>query len=180
MTKGRSERDQRVYEQIEKAYSTWSSGIFRFAMRLCGNREDAEDVVVETFTQAYRCWDKFVDTGSRRDWLYGIALNCIRTNRRRWKNRVEQLVEETPAPQSNNLNLIVLYEEIAKLPLLQRQAVLLVKGEGVTCREAAEILGRPLGTILYEVHRAMQTMRAAMTSESGDLEHASRLCEAEL
>ena len=73
------------------------------------------------------------------------------------------------------MELIALESEIAKLPERRRAAFLLVKAEGLTAREAAEALGRPVGTILYEVHRALLALRDAL----GEGPAPSLLCEVE-
>ena len=60
------------------------------------------------------------------------------------------------------MDIVALEREIANLPPKQRAAFLLVKGEGLTAREAADALGMPLGTVLYEVHRAVHALRRAL------------------
>lgn len=177
MTTGGSDRNSQTLAQIEQAYSDWGSGLLRFAMRLCGNREDAEDIVVEAFTHAYQKWDTFKGTGSRRSWLYGIAINRHRMNRRKQNQPLDRLTDEMQASESNILDQIALQQAIAKLPLAQREAFLLVKSEGLTSREAADILGKPLGTILYEVHQAMKSIRGALLGKEVDQPMPSRLCE---
>ena len=160
-------------QAVERAYAEHGDGLFRFALRLCGNRDDAEDVVVETFAHAYRDWDAFRGVGSRRAWLCGIAANRYRTGRRRNRHATESLPESLPHAGPDAMNLIALETEIAKLPPRRREAFLLVKAEGLTAREAAEALGRPVGTILFEVHRAVHALRAALG------EGPRRLCEVE-
>ncbi|RYG28240.1 RNA polymerase sigma factor, partial [bacterium] len=68
----------RIALAVEEAYADHGEALFRFALRLCGSRDDAEDVVVETFAHAYRQWDAFSGKGTRRSWLYGIAINRFR------------------------------------------------------------------------------------------------------
>ena len=161
--------------EVEEAYAEHGDAIFRFALRLCGCRDDAEDVVVETFTHAYRQWSGFRGTGSRRAWLYGIAVNRFRMSRRRKRPDFEPLTDDLPQTGPNAMDIIALETEIANLPSRQRESFLLVKSEGLTAREAAEALGRPLGTVLYEVHRAVKALRTAL----GDGPVPTLLCEVE-
>lgn len=177
MNPERSNRQSETLAEVEAAYSEWSGALSRFLMRLCGNRDDAEDLLVETFTEAYRQWGAFRGTGSRRNWLYGIAANRVRMSRRKSHLAPAPLDEEIPHPGSSPIDVIALRQEIAKLPLARREAFLLVKGEGVTAREAAEILGRPIGTVLYDVHRAVHTLRGAL--EGLDPKGAVFACEVE-
>jgi len=118
--------------------------------------------VVETFSYAFRKWDSYQGTGTRRNWLYGIAVNRYRMNRRKQRPRHEQLTNEILAIGVDILDQIVIQQAINRLPASQREAFLLVKSEGLTSREAGEVLGRPLGTILYEVHMAVRSIRTAL------------------
>lgn len=179
MTTGGSDRHTETLAQLEKAYSEWGDGLLRFAVRLCGNRDDAEDIVVETFTQAYRSWDSYQGKGSRRGWLYGIAVNRCRMNKRRMRFKAEPLSDELLSAAPSILDRVALQQAIARLPLAQRESFLLTKSEGLTAREASEILGRPLGTVLYEVHQAVHALREAMLGKEADHRMPSRLCEVE-
>jgi len=179
MTAGGSEQNRQVLEEVETAYSEWGGSLLRFSTRLCGNRDDAEEVVVDTFTEAFRTWDSFRGTGSRRGWLYGIAANRCRMTLRRRRPTPEPLHDEVPAQATDILDRIALEQAIGLLPLSQREAFLLVKSEGLTSREAADLLGRPIGTILYEVFTAVRSLRSALTVKEVDFNPQPRLCEAE-
>jgi len=168
MNTDKADRQNQALEQVETAYAEWGSGLFRFALRMSGNRDDAEDIVVETFTNAYHQWHTFKGTGSRRTWLYGIAVNCFRMARRKQRLTLVSLDENMSVPRSQSVDIISLQQEIDRLPLKQREAFLLVKSEGLTAREAAEVLNRPLGTVLYEVHRAMHALRDGLRGEEVD------------
>jgi RNA polymerase sigma factor (sigma-70 family) len=153
--------DQNV-QQVEEAYANYGNALFSFALRLTGHREDAEDIVVETFAHAYRQWGAFRGAGSRRTWLFGIAINRFRMSKRRERPITESLDDEILQSQPHAVDIIALEMEILSLPTKQREAFLLVKDEGLTAREAAEILSRPVGTILYDVHRAVKALRKAL------------------
>ena len=180
MSTSGSERNTEAFAEIEKAYAQWGKHLMRFAYRLCGNRDDAEDLVVETFTHALRSQDRLRNRDLMRSWLYGIAVNRYRSSRRKQKNRPEPLSEDMPVHGVDLLEQAALHEAIAALPLSQREAFLLVKSEGLTHREAAEALGKPLGTVLSEVHTAVKAIQRAMVGEcSGYEAKKTRLCEAE-
>jgi RNA polymerase sigma-70 factor, ECF subfamily len=179
MTTDESVRNSQTLAQIEAAYSQWGDSLLRFASRLCGNRDDAEDIVVETFAHAYRKWDTFRGTGTRLSWLYGIAVNRHRMSRRKQRLNTESISDDMPAAATNMLDRIVVEQTITRLPLVQREAFLLVKSEGLTSKEAAEILGRPLGTILYEIFQAVRSIRRELLGRESDPQVVSRLCEVE-
>jgi len=151
----------------------------RFSLRLCRNRDDAEDIVVETFTQAYLNWERFRGTGTRLNWLYGIAVKRHAMNRRKFRNRTDSIPDDLLADSTNPLDRIVIEEAIGRLPLAQLQAFLLVRSEGLTSKEAAEILGRPLGTVLRQVHQAVHLIRKEVNVKSCDSLPSASLLEAE-
>jgi|GEM_PF-4109802 len=177
MTSDGTNRTAEKRAEVEAAYSEWGGAISRFASRLAGNRDDAEDILVETFAEAFRQWDAFKGAGTRRNWLYGIAANRARMNRRRDRRTFEALDEELESREAISLDSILLRQEIARLPLKQREAFLLVKGEGLTAREAAAILRRPLGTVLYEIHRATKSLLQAIDGQ--DFSRVALSCEVE-
>ena len=168
MNTDKADRQNQALEQVETVYAEWGCGLFRFALRISGNRDDAEDIVVETFTNAYHQWHTFKGLGSRRTWLYGIAMNCFRMARRKQRLTLVTLDENMATPRSRSVDTISLQQEIDKLPLRHREAFLLVKSEGLTAREAAEVLHRPLGTVLYEVHRAVHALRNGLRGDELD------------
>jgi RNA polymerase sigma-70 factor (ECF subfamily) len=172
-----SNRNAERLAELEVAYSEWSGALLRFTIRRCGNRDDAEDVLVETYTEAYRNWDAFKGTGTRKNWLYGIAANRARMSRRKKRLDLTPLNDEILYAGSDTVDAIALSQEIARLPLNQRESFLLVKGEGITAREAAEILGRPIGTVLYDVYRAVHTLRGLLGGR--DLNGSSLPCQVE-
>jgi RNA polymerase sigma-70 factor, ECF subfamily len=180
MSTSGSEPNTEAFLEIEKAYANWGGALMRFAYRLCGNRDDAEDLVVETFTHAFRNRDRLRNRDLMRQWLYGIAVNRYRMSRRKQKNRPEPLSEDLPVHGADPLDQVALHQAIADLPLSQREAFLLVKSEGLTYREAAEALGKPLGTVLSDVHQSVKALQKAILGEDSGYEAAkTRLCEAE-
>jgi RNA polymerase sigma-70 factor (ECF subfamily) len=168
MNTDRADRQNQALKQVESAYAEFGGGLFRFALRISGNRDDAEDIVVETFTNAYHQWHTFKGKASRRTWLYGIAMNCFRMSRRNQRLTMVSLDENIAMPRMRSVDSISLQQEIDRLPLRHREAFLLVKSEGLTTREAAEVLHRPLGTVLYEVHSAMHALRKGLRGDEID------------
>jgi RNA polymerase sigma-70 factor (ECF subfamily) len=179
MRTGESDQPDEILSQFEEAYAEYGGSLLRFATRLCGRREDAEDVVVEAFTHAYLNWNSFRGTGSRRSWLYGIALNRYRRWLRGRRADPNALHEYLIEPMPSMLDRVVLNQGIAQLSERRREAFLLVKAEGLTCREAAEVLGRPLGTVLSDVHKAILTLRNELRGGGETCDVDQRLCEVE-
>lgn len=151
---------------FDDLYAEYGPRIYRFSLRLCGNSSDAEDVTQEVFVAAYRNLHNFEGRSSLSTYLYRIAVYQWR--QMRTGNRVEtvsweehhQHVNASSDPSHTTLSRIELMAALAALPEAQRAAFLLVKAEGLTCREAAEALGSPVGTVKYHVFEAIVRLRA--------------------
>jgi RNA polymerase sigma-70 factor (ECF subfamily) len=157
-------------DAFHELYERMCPRIHRFAMRLAGCREDAEDITVQTFAEAYRSKANFLERSSVETWLYRIAVH--QAHRLHRKRRPESALHESLVDEagSEGFERIVLEQLIADLPERQRLAFLLVKSEGLTYREASEVLGRPMGTIQSDVHEAAKRLRKLFVPESAETE----------
>ncbi len=82
-------------ESIEIIIDKYGKKVFNLAFRVTGNREDAEDVVQETFLQVYKSLDNFREESSVYTWIYKIALNnCLKAKKVMDKAYVESLDEK--------------------------------------------------------------------------------------
>ncbi len=149
----------------------------RYGHRICANREDAEEVLQETFAVAIDAMEGFRGEASLKNWLYRIAKSiCIKKGRRR---REEAGHDEStgrahahlPTPTGARDELIpeallasselrqCLERALKKLPALQRDAVRLVDFEGYTHEEAAEKLGLTPEALRTRLHRGRSALR---------------------
>lgn len=91
-------------EAIPRLVDAHGGRLYGLGLRLCGNSEDARDLVQEIFLQAYRKWDQFEGRSDPSTWLYTIgARACQRMNRRRSgePTRIETLSELLPAGEAS-------------------------------------------------------------------------------
>jgi len=152
-------------------YQKYGDRIYRFCYRLCGSAPDAEDLAQEVFLAAFQGAARFEGRASVQTWLYRIALNCWRHSRR--APRLDTMPMDGVAQAGPNLEQAVtdavsLTCALAALPPDLREAFLLVKAEGLTYREAAQVLGIPQGTVQWQVHTASRRLRALLTEEGND------------
>ena len=153
-----------LYEQWVRQFAP---ELYRFAYRLTGQREKAEDILQETFVEAWKSLDQQRDPARARAWLYQILrfrhAHLVRDERHERLTR-EELPLDRPEPQTLT-PLQKLADEESLQKALQtltpelRQTFLLVFAAGHTCREAAEALQIPLGTVLSRLDRARQLLR---------------------
>jgi len=130
-----------------------------FAISLTGNVDQADDLVQETIVRALGNIDKFTPGTNMAAWLFTITRNQFHTSYRRRRREVEDpegiyasKLATAPA-QNGNLHVQDLRTALIKLPVEQREAVLLVAA-GVSYEEAAQICGTAIGTIKSRVNRA--------------------------
>ncbi|MGE0640558.1 MAG: RNA polymerase sigma factor [Thermoanaerobaculia bacterium] len=171
---GRRERVARLFEQE-------GPRVRALARRLCGEG-DADDLVQETFLNAYRALDQLQDPERPRPWLYAIAHRaCTRMHRRRAGEppRLEAYDELLPRPEETVPDLAALESGphrdrlrgeareivergLAELPESFRIPLLLADLAELRLSEIAAILGLEEGTVKTRVHRARLKLREVL------------------
>lgn len=162
--------------------------LYGFALRMTGNREDAEEIVQDAFVRAYRALAKMSeeqrDTLRLQPWLYTITLNVTR-NRLRSKRPVNVALDaladpdallqssqgEAPAqPEAileQSTDMALVEKALLQLPMHLRAAATLRFIEGRSHPEIAEILDQPIGTVKSHVHRAVRILRRILGPQIG-------------
>lgn len=168
----------RAFEGMVIAYQ---DRLYGFALRLGGDRRDAEEIVQDTFIRAYRALRDYEAARIRdlalRPWLYQIALNVARNRARRraiattplergddGAGRREELLadDETLRPEQaaeRAETAAALARLVSNLPTRYRAAVILRHIEGLTYPEVATALAQPLGTVKANIHRGVRLLR---------------------
>ncbi len=138
--------------------------IFRLAYRLCGQREDAEDVAQDTFVKAARSLSRYRGDSSFRTWLYRIAVNAASDYRRKNRRHIAETLpaeieaEKTrPSPMSERL-----LEALEQLPPAQRSAIVLTAFEGMNHAEAAAVLGCAESTVSWRIFSAKKMLKKTL------------------
>jgi RNA polymerase sigma-70 factor (ECF subfamily) len=164
--------DEEAFVQL---YDRHQGPVFRFACRMLGSVELAEDVVHDCFL-ALMTQPLLFDSSraSLRTYLCGAARNLsLKTLRREGREVGEECVPEpasdAPAFQSLLGGEIVrqVQAAVAALPPLQREVVILVEYQDCSLAEVAEIVGAELGTVKARLHRARRGLRGRLASLRG-------------
>jgi len=140
--------------------------VFGLCYRMLGNRQDAEDVVQETFLRVLQSLHRWDASRDFEPWLLAIAGNRCRTALAARKRRPhwQTLVEPPAEPVCRQGNAAQLFEELAKgLQLLRddyREAFVLFHDQGLSYEQIAQVIGRPLGTVKTWIHRARRELMA--------------------
>ena len=124
--------------------------VFRFALRLAGDRHQAEDLTQETFLRAWRARKKPSDPRAMRVWLFQIAANLWRDQRRRAKHppaRAQPIEGEPVGRTASPLEKVIEAEHLERairmmdsLPARQREVLYLATCEELSLAEVADVL----------------------------------------
>lgn len=162
-----------LYEQWVRQHA---AELYRFAYRLCGAPEIAEDLVQETFYEAWRNMRNLRAHKKARAWLFQILRHRYarwrRTEAREPRPTVAELAapDALAAPSHHHGEDDALQRALGGLSDRLKLPLLMVFMEGLSCQEAAHRLDVPLGTVLSRIHRAKRSLRASVQStcrESG-------------
>jgi len=165
---------RRLREEFDDVALPHVPALLRTATRLCGARDRAEDLVQETYLQAWRSFSRFEPGTNCRAWLYKILMFSHSRVRRDQSRRplVTDLDTATESalqfdPQTpDTLTAASVKIAFEGLPEPFRIAVLLVDVEELTYREAAEALEVPIGTVMSRLNRGRRLMRLALVNEA--------------
>jgi RNA polymerase sigma-70 factor (ECF subfamily) len=140
----------------------------RFARSLSRNQHDADDLVQAVVERAWKNSGQLKPGASIASWMFGIMKNAWIDDRRARGRRGEVALPEDsgdhPAvsPTDLNANLWALSEAMDKLPEEQRLAVALVLVEGLSYKEASELLDIPQGTLTSRLARGRTALAALL------------------
>jgi RNA polymerase sigma-70 factor (ECF subfamily) len=147
-------------------------GLRAFAISLSGSADRADDLVQETVTRAMANIDSFTPGTNMPAWLFTILRNRFRSEYRKHRREVEDpdgsyMASLKASPeQFGRLEFRELIEALAKVPHLQREALLLIAASGFTYEEAAAICGVAVGTIKSRASRARQQLAELLVLDS--------------
>jgi RNA polymerase sigma-70 factor (ECF subfamily) len=163
---------------ISRLFEARGGQLFALGLRLCGNPQQAEDLVQETFLQAFRKWDQFEGRSDPATWLYAIAARvCKRFHRRRSgePRLLESITELLPSgeatiaspPSAEGPEQALLRHEvqevvdgaISKLPIPFRLPLVLKDIAEFSIPQVAAILGLKEESVKTRVHRARLFLR---------------------
>jgi RNA polymerase sigma-70 factor (ECF subfamily) len=141
----------------------YAARVHAYLLRHSNSREDADDLLQETWVRVARSARSF-DTARRfRSWIYGIATNLARDlfRRRMTRERALRTLAMNPPATSgaDSADRGELRERIAELPENMRAVLLLRYYEGMSEAEMAEALNIPRGTIKSRLHASLRRLR---------------------
>ena len=164
--------DQQSYAAL---YSQFAPGIYRLCYSLLLHRQDAEDVLQESFVYAFKNLHRYDATRAGfKTWLYTIAISRCRNQYRRKRPALLDMTQlldlEIPSPRSERPERALAEQDtrdtietaLAALSPRLREAVVLRYGHGLTFREIAEVMDCPQKTAESRVRLAHEALRGVL------------------
>jgi RNA polymerase sigma-70 factor (ECF subfamily) len=159
--------------------------VYRVARRLVGSREEAEDLVQETYARAFRSWQSFTPGTNLRAWLLRILTN-LNTDRGRRLQRTPDMqpleegdyylankMAESAGEQILDQDIVVeqlsqdsIVDALSSLPHDFRDVVVLVDIGDFSYADAAQILDIPIGTVMSRLHRGRRLLKQQLAEET--------------
>jgi RNA polymerase sigma-70 factor, ECF subfamily len=152
--------------------------VYQVARRLAGSREEAEDLMQETYARAFRSWRSFTPGTNLRAWLLRILTNLnIDRGRRAQRtpatepleegdyylyNRLEQSGRDLAVDEDRiveRLSQDDIVEALSEVPHDFRDVLVLVDIGQFSYQDAAQILDIPVGTVMSRLHRARRILK---------------------
>jgi RNA polymerase sigma-70 factor (ECF subfamily) len=162
-----------------------SDQVYRVARRLVGTREEAEDLMQETYARAFRSWRSYTPGTNLRAWLLRILTNLnIDRGRRKQRapdmqpleegdyflyNKLEEASREPRSDQDRVVERLSQDDVVAALSAVPhdfRDVVVLVDIGDFTYQDAAQILDIPIGTVMSRLHRGRRILKTALADQT--------------
>jgi RNA polymerase sigma-70 factor (ECF subfamily) len=151
--------------------------LYRSARYTLGSSSEAEDVVQETYLQAWKSFHRFEPGTNCRAWLFKIMFHVIAHHRRRWfrvrlktdpiEDFLDTLTAEEPVRQ--HLQDKEVLNALDKLPRQFREVIVLADVEDFAYREIAEMLRIPMGTVMSRLNRGRKLLRTQLSGYAEQL-----------
>jgi RNA polymerase sigma-70 factor (ECF subfamily) len=160
--------------------------VYRVARGLVGSREEAEDLVQDTYARAFRSWQQFTPGTNLRAWLLRILTNLNIDRARRQQRRPEtqpleegdyflynKLEEQAGQPLEEEavverLSQHDIVSALTAVPHDFRDVLVLVDIGDFSYQDAAQILDIPVGTVMSRLHRARRVLKRELADQKAD------------
>src|SRR6476660_7640581 len=162
-----------------------SDQVFRVARHLVGSREEAEDLMQETYARAFRSWRSYTPGTNLRAWLLRILTNlnidrgCSKPPSPEMQpleegdyflyNRLEESSREPRSDQDavvDRLSQDDVVAALSEVPHDFRDVLVLVDIGDFTYQDAAQILDIPIGTVMSRLHRGRRILKTALADQA--------------
>ena len=155
---------------FDELIERWHAPLWQYVRRLTGDDDAAADTLQDVWLRVLRAMPRLRDPARLRAWLFGIARRTVMDRLRRRYAEPEAVSTDdvslaAPADDALDLEeeLELLHEELARLPLVEREVLVLFYLHELTLTQLAEVLAVPVGTVKSRLFRARRMLRRQLT-----------------
>jgi RNA polymerase sigma-70 factor, ECF subfamily len=156
--------DERAFENLVRQHY---HSVYRLAFKWFAVKEDAEDITQEVFVKFARKLSTFNRKSSLKTWLFRVVVNTAKDFARRHSTKrqyeaiyADELGGNNPGlSRQDSIDAYKLHSAIDRLPYKQKTSLLLVMAEGLTHKEAADILKCSETTVSWRIHQARKKLK---------------------
>jgi RNA polymerase sigma-70 factor (ECF subfamily) len=140
-------------------YEMYGDRIFRYTLRMLGNRSDAEDATAETFLRVLRRSSELRADGAFRTWLFRIARNLCIDKMRQQKLLELPLDAHYAGSEDRSALRVTVHQALSELPLEYREPIILCDLEEWPANHAAQILRISVPALKSRLYRGRRALR---------------------
>ena len=160
---------------FERYVADYSRELTRFCIKLCGNRDDAEDLFQDTWARAIDRFDRYEPDYSFKSWLFAICANIFKNSAKSKYNtskanfssdeEKERFISSVPAAQRDIDSYIDLHTAMLSLPKKHRLVLVLYYFKEFSQSEIADMLNIPEGTVKSRLNTAKKLLKRRLYDE---------------
>lgn len=155
---------QQANAEAERLLNCYGNSILRLAYSYLHNRNDAEDILQDTFIQYLKTSPAFSNQKHEKAWLFRVTANLCKNKLAYNQIReTDELEEQLHAEGREDLSFV--WEAVKKLPDLYREVIHLYHYEGYSTSQIADILGRKESTIRSNLKRGREKLKSVLKEE---------------
>ena len=180
-------QDEPRKKKVELWVKTYATELYRFTALRVNSREEAEDLLQQTFINAYSSFDKFAPGTNEKAWLYTILSNVIRDHLTKLSRRpatvplqdndtLEELIDTKNDPEQQllrKMDLEQLSQALASLPEPFAAPLLMHVVGDMKYDQIAKFLDIPIGTVMSRLYRARRALFETLVKQADSTDQNS-------
>jgi RNA polymerase sigma-70 factor, ECF subfamily len=158
-------------DPLEELYQAYKEPVFHYLRNMCHNRTIAEELTHDTFIKAFKGFGRFRGESSLKTWLFKIARNTYlnEVNKLSHKNEITYAEPELQSGGTiRNIETEMMVRQTFQKLTEQEKTLLVLREQGFSLSEMADILGQTEGSIKVGIHRAKKKFKKYYLEGEGD------------
>jgi RNA polymerase sigma-70 factor, ECF subfamily len=158
-------------DPLEEMYQAYKEPVFHYLRNMCHNTTIAEELTHDTFIKAFKGFGRFRGESSLKTWLFKIARNTYLNEAKKFSQKNEITYAEPELQSSGtirNIETEMMVRQTFQKLTEQERTLLILREQGFSLNEMAEILGQTEGSIKVGIHRAKRKFKKYYLEGEGE------------